>query len=176
MASDARHESAAGLPRDRTEHGHVHHRECGIVARASLCRGGATGFPAIDGRGPATICLGLGCQLAGLAGAKSNAGEYRVVRAAAHVCSHGEGARRTNLMRLVLGQAMAVVLLGAALGLLSAVALTRFMSALLAEVSPLDPLTLVGVTAFLLSIAVLAATLPALRATRTDPLAALNAD
>ena len=86
------------------------------------------------------------------------------------------GARRTNLLRLVIAQAMSVVLAGALAGLLGAAALTRFMTALLADVNPLDPVTLLGVTVFLMLIAGLAAALPALRATRIDPLVTLNAD
>jgi predicted permease len=86
------------------------------------------------------------------------------------------GARRSNLLGMVFRQALTVVLLGAAAGLLAAFALTRLMTALLVDVSPLDPVTFAGVTVFLLVVAGMAAALPALRATRLDPLVALRAE
>jgi putative ABC transport system permease protein len=86
------------------------------------------------------------------------------------------GARRSNLLRLVLSQAMTVVLLGSAAGLLAALALTRLLTAFLVDTSPLDPLTFAAVTTFLIAVAAMAAALPALRATRLDPLVALQSD
>ncbi len=86
------------------------------------------------------------------------------------------GARRSNLLHLILRQAMAVVLVGSAAGLAAALGLTRLMTSLLVDVSPLDPVTFVGVTLFLIAVAALAAALPALRATRLDPLLALQSE
>ncbi|MGH7471178.1 MAG: ADOP family duplicated permease, partial [Longimicrobiales bacterium] len=86
------------------------------------------------------------------------------------------GARRSNLLRMVFGQAFTVVLLGAGAGLVAAFGLTRFMTTLLVDVSPLDPITFAAVTVFLLAVAGVAAALPALRATRLDPLVALQAE
>jgi ABC-type antimicrobial peptide transport system permease subunit len=66
--------------------------------------------------------------------------------------------------------------IGAAVGLLAAAALSRAMSALLFEISPVDPLTYAVVAAGLLAAAALASYLPARRVTRVDPVDALRAD
>jgi len=59
------------------------------------------------------------------------------------------GAGRTSVFRLILGQGLKVILLGLALGLVSALAMTRVISSLLFGVTPSDPLTFVFVTALL---------------------------
>jgi putative ABC transport system permease protein len=66
------------------------------------------------------------------------------------------------------------VLLGLTLGLLGAFAATRVLSSLLFEVTATDPITFVGVAAFLLAVAAVACYLPARRASRVDPLTALR--
>ena len=86
------------------------------------------------------------------------------------------GANVARLVRLVLGQAVWVVLAGVGIGLLASWAAARFVGPLLFRVSATDPqiYALVGVT--LLLVAVLAGSLPAWRATRVDPREALQAD
>jgi predicted permease len=84
------------------------------------------------------------------------------------------GARVTDVLRLVIGNGMKSVSLGVAIGLGGAFALTRLIAHLLFEVSATDPLTFLIVTGVLLSVGFLACYLPARRATRVDPMAALR--
>jgi putative ABC transport system permease protein len=86
------------------------------------------------------------------------------------------GASDNSIMRMVLGEGMVTVALGAVLGLGTSVALSRGMAALLYGVSPTDPFTLAGTTALLLAVAFAACYLPARHATTIDPLTALRAD
>lgn len=84
------------------------------------------------------------------------------------------GAGRRDVLRLFMGQGMRLVLLGLAIGLGGAFALTRLMSSLLLGVSTTDAVTFVVVTLILTMVGVLACYLPARRATRVDPLIALR--
>jgi putative ABC transport system permease protein len=86
------------------------------------------------------------------------------------------GARPGNVMRFVMGQGMRVVLIGAGLGLAGALALARVLRNLLFEVAPTDPATFVCVTLLLSAVALLACYLPARRAARIDPMAALRCE
>jgi putative ABC transport system permease protein len=86
------------------------------------------------------------------------------------------GARPGQVMALVVGQGLAPILAGLALGLLGALATTHLMAALLFQVSAVDPLTFAAVPLGLLAVALLACYLPARRATRIDPMIALRAD
>lgn len=86
------------------------------------------------------------------------------------------GAAPSSVRRMVLVQGLRLVALGLALGMAASLALTRLMKSLLYAVAPTDPATYVGVMALLLGIALLAAYLPARRATRVDPLIALRAE
>jgi putative ABC transport system permease protein len=86
------------------------------------------------------------------------------------------GARRPALLRMVLGEGMTLAVLGLAIGLPVAYALTRLMSTLLFEVSPRDPLTFAAVGVLLVTVALAASYLPARRATGIDPMAALRRD
>jgi ABC-type antimicrobial peptide transport system permease subunit len=76
----------------------------------------------------------------------------------------------------VLGQALTVTAAGAAVGIGVSLLASRFLSSLLFEVSPVDPPTLLGAGALLLVVALVAAFLPAHRATRIDPVRALRAE
>jgi putative ABC transport system permease protein len=84
------------------------------------------------------------------------------------------GAQRVDVLKLVIGQGMRMALVGVAIGLLSAIALTRLMSKMLYSVSPTDPITLIGVSVLLTFVALLACYIPARRAMRTDPIIALR--
>jgi len=86
------------------------------------------------------------------------------------------GARPGSVMRLVMGQGMRVVLIGAGLGLVGALALARVLRNLLFEVAPTDPATFVCVTLLLSAVALLACYVPARRAARIDPMEALRCE
>ncbi len=79
------------------------------------------------------------------------------------------GARAVDIMRLVFGQAGALVLAGLGIGLILAFGTTRLLGALLVNVSPLDPLTFVVVSMLLGAVGLLAGYGPARRAIRVDP-------
>jgi len=84
------------------------------------------------------------------------------------------GANAGDTLRLVLGRSMALVAAGTLVGLVAAVALTRAMTGLLYQVSPLDPIVFVGVSMLLAAAGLIASVIPARRATRVDPLVALR--
>ena len=84
------------------------------------------------------------------------------------------GAQGRDVLRMVVGQGMALVAVGLGLGLLGAFALTRLMSSLLFGVSAADPLTYAGIALLLAAVAFLASYLPARRATKVDPMEALR--
>jgi putative ABC transport system permease protein len=86
------------------------------------------------------------------------------------------GAGGQQVMRLVMGQGIAPVLLGVLLGLAGALALSRLVVSFLWGVKPGDPVTLASVAALLLGVAVLASWIPAREAARLDPLRTLNSE
>jgi len=86
------------------------------------------------------------------------------------------GAKRTDVLRMVVRQGMTMTLIGLALGLVGVIALSRVMVGLLYGVSPTDPLTFAGVSMVLLLVALLACLIPARRATRVDPIVALRSE
>jgi putative ABC transport system permease protein len=84
------------------------------------------------------------------------------------------GAQANDLLRMVIRQGMALALIGLALGLPVAFALTRLMSSLLFETSPHDPVTYASVAALLVAVALVACYVPARRAMRVEPVVALR--
>jgi putative ABC transport system permease protein len=86
------------------------------------------------------------------------------------------GARRADVLRLVIRQGLRLVALGLTLGLIAALALTRLMKKLLFEVSATDPMTFAGVASLLALVALLACWIPARRAANVDPMVALRCE
>lgn len=86
------------------------------------------------------------------------------------------GARPVDLVRLVAGRGARLALIGAALGLTLALAASHLVSGLLYQVQPADPLAVAGACAMLGAVALLASWLPARRASRVDPAAALRSE
>jgi putative ABC transport system permease protein len=124
-----------------------------------------------------TLLLGL---FAGLAVVLSTVGLYGTISYAVSQRTHEFGVRlalgamRHDLVTMVLGQGLVLALIGIALGLAGALALTRFLSSLLYGVKPTDPLTFVAVSLILTAVALLACYIPARRATKVDPMVALR--
>ncbi|MGE0461845.1 MAG: ABC transporter permease [Vicinamibacterales bacterium] len=86
------------------------------------------------------------------------------------------GATPESVLRLVLGQALRLVALGVAAGLVCAVGVTQALTALLFRTSPLDPWTFGATTALLAAVATAASLAPALRGTRITPIQALRVE
>ena len=84
------------------------------------------------------------------------------------------GARTGGVLRLVARQGLALAGIGVAIGLALSLLVSRFAASLLYGISATDPLTFIAVPTLLLIVAVLAVLLPARRAAKTDPLAALR--
>ncbi|HLK64857.1 MAG TPA: ABC transporter permease [Bryobacteraceae bacterium] len=124
-----------------------------------------------------TLLLGI---FAGLAVALAMAGVYGVMayvvgqRANEIGLRMALGASPGKVMRLVLGQGLALAGIGLVIGLAGAVAATRLLTKMLYEVKPGDPLTYAGVVVLLALVTLVASYLPARRATKVDPLAALR--
>jgi len=86
------------------------------------------------------------------------------------------GAKSSDILRLVLRQGISLAFAGLSVGLPSSLALTQFMKGLLYGVSATDPLTFGATVALLMVVALLAALVPARRATKVDPLLAIRHD
>jgi len=84
------------------------------------------------------------------------------------------GARSKDVLAMTVGQGMRLTLIGLAVGLVAALAVTRLVASLLVHVSASDPLIFIGASLFLAAVALLASYLPARRATRIDPNVALR--
>jgi putative ABC transport system permease protein len=123
------------------------------------------------------ILLGI---FAVLALAMSCAGIYGVISYLAGQRTHeigirmALGAKRQDVLRMILGEAAKMAFLGVAIGLVVSFALARLMAKLLFGVSPHDPVTLAGVASLLVLIALTACYIPAHRATKVDPMVALR--
>ena len=128
--------------------------------------------------GGATYDGGLGLAALALAGV----GIYGVIAVATGQRTRemglrlAMGAQPRDVVRMVVGGAVGLASAGVAAGLLATLVASRALVPLLFEVSPTDPATLAGVSVLLLSVAATAACVPARRAARLDPLAALRTE
>jgi ABC-type antimicrobial peptide transport system permease subunit len=86
------------------------------------------------------------------------------------------GAGRRDVLRLVLARAIRIVAAGLLAGLAGGVVVTRVLQRFLFEVTPTDPIAFAAVTLLLMAVGLMAAWLPARRATRIDPTTALRAE
>jgi putative ABC transport system permease protein len=84
------------------------------------------------------------------------------------------GAQRLDILRLALGEGMRIVAVGLVCGLVGAAIVTRIFHSMLFGVAPADPTTFLSVSVILAGVAFFACYIPALRATRVDPLIALR--
>ena len=86
------------------------------------------------------------------------------------------GARAGDVLRMILSQGLRTIFVGVAIGIAGSLALTRTVESLLFGVTATDPLTFAGVALILAGTALLACYIPALRATKVDPMVALRAE
>jgi predicted permease len=86
------------------------------------------------------------------------------------------GAQPADILKMIVGQGLALTLIGVGVGLAASFALTRFLSSQLFGVSATDPLTFGGISLLLAGVAILACYIPARRAAKVDPLVALRCD
>jgi ABC-type antimicrobial peptide transport system permease subunit len=100
---------------------------------------------------------------------------YRVARRTREIgIRMALGAKRGSVLTLVLRESLWLVSIGLSLGLGTAVWATRVISSMLYGISASDPVTLLSVSLMMTAVALLASYLPALRATRVDPVIALR--
>jgi putative ABC transport system permease protein len=84
------------------------------------------------------------------------------------------GATPRDILRMVVGEGLLLTLIGLGVGVLAALALTRLMAGILYGIRPKDPLTFFGLSLLLACVSMLATYMPARRATKVDPMAALR--
>ncbi len=86
------------------------------------------------------------------------------------------GASRADILQLILSEGVRLIALGAAVGLVAALALTRVLKSLLFSVSPHDPVSFIAVTILLAFVALLAILVPARAAMKIEPMSALRTE
>jgi len=123
--------------------------------------------------GGALGLLGLALALVGVYGVVSYAASQRTQEIGLRMAL---GANRSEIMRLVLGRGLVLVATGVAVGLACALSVSHLLTNFLFTVSPVDPMTFIGVPVILGVMALAASYVPAFRATRIDPAIALRGD
>ncbi len=137
---------------------------------------------AADALGPPRFAMLLLSAFGGLALALACVGLYGAVSASVAQRTQEIGVRmalgapRRRVFAMVLGEGARVAALGVTLGVAASLALLRTMTSFLYGVQPADPATFAAVSALLFAVALLACYVPARRATRVDPMAALRCD
>jgi putative ABC transport system permease protein len=130
--------------------------------------------------GPRRVTMLLLASFAGVALLLAMTGIYGVIAYSVAQRTQEVGIRRAlgaqqgDIIRLVLGQALGLTSAGIAIGIVAAIGMTRVMSGLLFHLSPTDPVTFALIAILFLAVAMTAAYLPARRAARIDPMAALR--
>ncbi|HYV07662.1 MAG TPA: ABC transporter permease, partial [Blastocatellia bacterium] len=133
-------------------------------------------FPLLPARVVATVLGGFGLVALALAAI----GIYGVMSYSVARRTHeigvrmALGAKRVDVLKLVIGHGVMLTMIGMVIGSIAALALTQAMKAMLFGVSATDPLTYAGVAMLLGAVALLACYLPARRASRVDPIVALR--
>jgi predicted permease len=123
--------------------------------------------------GGALGLLGLALALVGVYGVVSYAASQRTQEIGLRMAL---GAGRGEIMRLVLGRGLVLVAVGVVIGLACALSVSHLLTNLLFTVSPVDPMTFIGVPLTLGVMALAASYIPAFRATRIDPAIALRGE
>ncbi|MBA0088366.1 MAG: ABC transporter permease [Acidobacteria bacterium Pan2503] len=119
----------------------------------------------------AFAAIGLALSVVGIYGVTA----YTVVQRTREIgIRRALGAQTSEVLGLLLREEFLLILAGTVLGVAASLALTRFLARMLFEVKPTDPMTFALVVALLVSVAVLACSIPARRAMRVDPMVALR--
>ena len=119
-------------------------------------------------------CLGIVAALLALTGIYGIVGYMVTQRTREIGIRMALGARKRDAFTLIILQGMKLVILGVVLGLVVAFAVTRVASTLLYGVSPTDPLTFIGISLLLVTVALIACLLPTRKATKVDPIIVLR--
>ncbi len=116
-------------------------------------------------------CMGLAMAIIGLYGVVAFMAVQRTQEIGIRMAL---GATRSNVLRLILREGFRLVLIGGAIGLLAALALSRVLQSVLFSVSPHDPISFIAVSVLLALVAFVAVLIPARSAMKTDPMTALR--